>query len=67
MARIPAALKAWKSPVTDLLNDNRLFNSTTIDALKWKVIVRLMFEADKTAFSEVLGKSLLIINVGNHD
>ena len=56
MARIPAALKAWKNPVTELLSDNRLFNSTTSDALKWKAIVRLMFEADKTAFSEVLGK-----------
>ena len=55
MARIPAALKAWKSPVTDLLSDNRLFNSSSSEALKWKAIVKLMFEADKTTFSEVLG------------
>ncbi|KAF8633541.1 hypothetical protein AX15_001344 [Amanita polypyramis BW_CC] len=56
MARIPVALKAWKTPVIDLLNDNRLFNSTPNEGLKWKPIVKLLFEADKAIFSEVLSK-----------
>ena len=57
MARLPAGLKAWRGPITDLLNDNRLFNSTVNEAMKWTTIVKLMFEADKAAFSDVLGKS----------
>jgi hypothetical protein len=32
MTRIPAALKAWRTPVLDLLNDNRIFNCTPEDA-----------------------------------
>ncbi|PFH49049.1 hypothetical protein AMATHDRAFT_5245 [Amanita thiersii Skay4041] len=56
MARIPAAVKAWRNPVTDLLNDNRLFNSAPEEANKWKGIVKLMFEADKAAFTEVLAR-----------
>ncbi len=67
MARIPAALKAWRNPVTDLLSDNRVFNSTSSEALKWKPIVKLMFESDKTAFSEVLGKPLSNICVAGDD
>ncbi|KAF8640453.1 hypothetical protein AX17_000117 [Amanita inopinata Kibby_2008] len=56
MARIPSALKAWRNPITDLLNDNRFFNSTSEEAGKWKSIVKLMFEADKSAFSELLAR-----------
>ncbi|KIL71408.1 hypothetical protein M378DRAFT_188883 [Amanita muscaria Koide BX008] len=57
MARIPAGFKAWRGPVTDLLNDNRLFNSSPSEALRWKSIVKMMFEADKTAFSDILAKA----------
>jgi hypothetical protein len=54
MARIPAALKAWRNPVTDLLNDNRLFNCNADAAEHWKPIVKTLFDADKTAFPELL-------------
>lgn len=57
MARIPAALKAWRAPVTDLLSDNRLFNSNAEAAVKWKPVVKALFDVDRTAFPELLGKS----------
>lgn len=56
MSRIPAALKAWKAPVAELLNDNRLFNGSADVANQWKPIVRSLFDADKTAFPELLGE-----------
>lgn len=54
MARIPAALKAWRPPVTELLNDNRLFNCNSDAAEPWKPVVKTLFDADKTAFPELL-------------
>jgi hypothetical protein len=55
MAKIPAALKAWRAPISDLLNDNRLFNCNAEAAMKWKPIVKALFDADKTASPELLG------------
>jgi hypothetical protein len=54
MARIPTALKAWRTPVTDLLGDNRLFNCSREAAEAWRPIVKTLFDADKTAFPELL-------------
>lgn len=54
MARIPTALKAWRPPVIDLLNDNRLFNCSREAAETWRPIVKTLFDADKTAFPELL-------------
>lgn len=56
MTRIPAALKSWKTAVSDLFNDNRVFNCHPDDAAKWKVILKSLFDSDKTAFPELLGK-----------
>ncbi|KAF9486392.1 hypothetical protein BDN70DRAFT_822033, partial [Pholiota conissans] len=56
MTRIPAALKSWKTPVVDLLNDNRVFNCNPIDATKWGAIIKSLYDADKTALPELLGK-----------
>ncbi|KAF8167553.1 Dopey, N-terminal-domain-containing protein [Crassisporium funariophilum] len=56
MTRIPAALKSWRTPVIDLLNDNRLFNCNPEDALSWRSIVKVLYDSDKTAFPELLGK-----------
>jgi hypothetical protein len=55
MSRLPAALKAWRPPVVDLLNDNRVFNCGAEVGNKWKPIVKSFFDADKTAFPELLG------------
>jgi hypothetical protein len=57
MSRMPAALKAWKTMVLDLLNDNKLFTTSPDTAEKWKPIIRSLFDADKTAFPELLSKS----------
>ncbi|KAL0951843.1 hypothetical protein HGRIS_008504 [Hohenbuehelia grisea] len=56
MSRIPAALKAWRAPVTELLNDNRLFNCSPETAEKWQPIIKALFDADKSAFPELLAK-----------
>ncbi|RDB28675.1 Protein dopey [Hypsizygus marmoreus] len=56
MAKIPAAIKAWKTPVGELLSDNRLFNCTAAAAQHWRPIVKTLFDADKTAFPELLSK-----------
>ncbi|KAL0565831.1 hypothetical protein V5O48_016193, partial [Marasmius crinis-equi] len=56
MSRIPSAFKAWKSPVSELLNDNRLFNCNPDSAEMWKPIVTSLFDSDKTAFPELLNK-----------
>ncbi|KAG5652198.1 hypothetical protein H0H81_005933 [Sphagnurus paluster] len=56
MAKMPSAIKAWKTPVTELLNDNRLFNCTVSSAEPWKPVIRVLFDADKTAFPELLTK-----------
>ena len=55
MTRIPAALKSWRAPVIDLLNDNRFFNCNPVDAAKWRLIIKALYDSDKTAFSELLG------------
>lgn len=54
MTKIPVAIKAWKTPVTELLSDNRLFNCTADAAEHWKPIVKTLFDTDKTAFPELL-------------
>ncbi|KAF8079121.1 Dopey, N-terminal-domain-containing protein [Lyophyllum atratum] len=56
MARIPSAIKAWKTPVMELLNDNRLFNCNAASAQPWRPIVKTIFDADKAAFPELLSK-----------
>jgi hypothetical protein len=56
MSKIPSAIKAWRSPIADLLNDNRLFNCHPDAVVKWKPVVKALFDADKTAISELLGK-----------
>jgi len=55
MAKIPATIKAWKTPVIEILNDNRLFNCSPDSARQWSPIVRTLFETDKAAFPELLG------------
>lgn len=54
MTKIQAALKAWKAPVTDLFNDNRFFNSLPDEAESWKLVIKSLFDSDKTAFPELL-------------
>jgi hypothetical protein len=61
MTRIPAALKAWRTPVLDLLNDNRIFNCTPEDANKWRPIVKAIYDSDKTALSELLGEDFQVV------
>lgn len=63
MTRIPAALKSWRTPVIDLLNDNRIFNCTPEDANKWRPIIKATYDYDKSAFPEVLGKKFRIYKV----
>ncbi|KZT72967.1 hypothetical protein DAEQUDRAFT_808918 [Daedalea quercina L-15889] len=56
MTRIGAAYKAWRGAVTDVLNDNRCFNSFPQAGGKWRVMVKALFDADKAALSDLLAK-----------
>jgi hypothetical protein len=56
MTRMPVALKAWKAPVIDLLNDGRFFNCLPAEAESWKPVIKSLFDSDKTAFPELLCK-----------
>ncbi|TFK26748.1 hypothetical protein FA15DRAFT_255211 [Coprinopsis marcescibilis] len=56
MTHIPTVLKAWRTPVVDLLNDNRVFNSDPADGHRWRPIIKTLYESDKVAFNELLGK-----------
>ncbi|KAJ7103154.1 Dopey, N-terminal-domain-containing protein, partial [Mycena belliarum] len=56
MTKMPAALKTWRPPVSELLSDNRLFNCSSEGAEKWKPIMKSLFDLDKTAFPELLAK-----------
>ena len=55
MSRIPAALKAWRSVVSDILSDNRFFNSPLEAGRGFRSITKALIDTDKTAFSELLG------------
>lgn len=61
MSHIPMALKSWKTPIIDLLNDNRLFNCNPKDAEKWQPIIKALYDSDKTALGELLGMSARLI------
>src|ERR1700722_17017986 len=63
MTKIPPALKAWRGPVTELLNDNRFFNSNAETAAKWKIVMKALFDTDKTAFPELLGEVMVFCYV----
>ncbi|KAH7907786.1 Dopey, N-terminal-domain-containing protein, partial [Hygrophoropsis aurantiaca] len=56
MTKLPPALKVWRSPVVDLLYDNRIFNSNPLFVTKWKPVIRVLFDSDKTAFTELLSR-----------
>ncbi|KAI9057020.1 hypothetical protein FKP32DRAFT_1598504 [Trametes sanguinea] len=56
MAKINVAVKAWRSPVAEALNDNRCFNSSAEAGEKWMPMVKALFDTDKTALPELLGK-----------
>ncbi|KAF9786711.1 Dopey, N-terminal-domain-containing protein [Thelephora terrestris] len=56
MSKLSIALKAWRSPVSDALNDGRFFNSLSTAGRRWRLIVRALVATDKSAFAEILGK-----------
>lgn len=55
LSSIPAALKAWRAIVAEILNDNRFFNSLPEAGEQFKPITKSFIDADKTAFPELLG------------
>jgi hypothetical protein len=60
MTKIPAALKSWRTAVIDLINDNRVFNCDPEDGKRWSPIVKVLYNSDKTAFTELLGSYHII-------
>ena len=57
MTKINVAVKAWRSPVSDSLNDNRCFNATADAGEKWMPMVKSLFDTDKTSLPELLGNA----------
>ncbi|THH33130.1 hypothetical protein EUX98_g1019 [Antrodiella citrinella] len=51
-----AAMKAWRAPIVEVLNDNRCFNSTPAAGHKWRMMVKMLFDTDKTALVELLSR-----------
>jgi hypothetical protein len=62
MAKIPAAFKAWKGPVSEAFNDSRFFNSTPTSSTKWRPMVKNLMDSDKQGFSELISTWLGDIN-----
>ncbi|KAI6048019.1 Dopey, N-terminal-domain-containing protein [Pisolithus marmoratus] len=56
MTKISAALRVWRAPVIDILYDNRVFNSNTAAATRWKPVVKALFDSDKTSFGDLLSR-----------
>jgi hypothetical protein len=54
LTKLPPALKVWRTPVSDILYDSRLFQSNSVVSLKWKPIIKALFDSDKTSFGELL-------------
>lgn len=55
LTKLPPALKIWRTPVSDILYDSRLFQSNSAVAIKWKPIIKALFDSDKMSFGELLG------------
>jgi len=55
MTKVSVALKVWRAPVIDVLYDNRVFNSNSTVATRWKPVVKALFDSDKTSFGDLLG------------
>jgi len=64
MSKLGIALKAWRGPVSDALNDGRFFSSSSTAGRKWRPIVRSLVGTDKTAFTEILGFPLSSFSTG---
>jgi hypothetical protein len=56
MTKVPGTLKSWRTPVSDVLGDNRLFNSTPNAAEQWKPLVKALYDQDRAAMGELLAK-----------
>lgn len=56
MIKIPPGMKVWRVAVTDVLYDHRIFSSNSSVAMKWKPIIKAVFDGDKTSFPDLLGR-----------
>ncbi|KAH8099733.1 Dopey, N-terminal-domain-containing protein [Cristinia sonorae] len=56
MTRLSVAMKAWRAPIVEVLNDNRCFNSTPNAGNKWRLMIKMLFDTDKTALTELLSR-----------
>lgn len=63
LTKLLPALKVWRTPVSDILYDSRFFQSSSTVALRWKPIIKALFDSDKTSFGELL--SMCCIHVAH--
>jgi len=62
MIKIPPAMKVWRGAVIDVLYDHRIFNSNSSVATKWKLVIKALFDADKTSFPDLLSNYISYIS-----
>ena len=55
MSRIPAALKSWRGPASEIFNDAKFFSTNPGSGLKRRTIIKTLIDTDKAALNEVLG------------
>lgn len=56
MVKIPAALKAWRAPISEAFTDTRFFNANPASSPRWRLLVKTLMESDKTVIAELIGK-----------
>lgn len=62
MVRIPAALKAWRAPISEAFNDTRFFNATPASSTRWRPLLKSLMESDKTVMAELIGMAKLAVH-----
>ncbi|KAL4070521.1 Dopey, N-terminal-domain-containing protein [Scleroderma citrinum] len=56
MTKVSVAFKVWRAPVIDILHDNRVFNSNSAVATRWKPVVKALFDSDRASFGDLLSR-----------
>ncbi|KAG8913507.1 hypothetical protein FRC01_004504 [Tulasnella sp. 417] len=54
LVKIPAALKAWRAPISEAFADTRFFNASPASSTRWRPLVKTLMESDKTVIAEII-------------
>jgi len=54
LAKIPAAAKTWRPPVSEVFGDSRFFASKPESGIRWKGLIRSLMDSDKDRLLETI-------------